>query len=252
MFAFKSKSLFSLGILALLPCFIFATDCTDSNCKNFRIGLGGAYHNLDSKDAQISSVGGYLAFSARGTLKNRLASELGGKVGLGSATASRAYFESDLYSKSNLSLFTDFYFKIGVNIASANVPLFVNAVYGWDNFSTNLKSKGVGLSRHFAGGELEGFLPMGGTSSIEYLAGFYTFLNGDYVFANTNITSKLRGTNFMAKVSVGYTKDINPQIAYYVKLIGKYEDMSASQSVGEIHYPSSKNMIGMLEFGISL
>lgn len=252
MFAFKTKSLFSLGILTLLPCFIFAADCAESNCRNFRIGLGGAYHNLDSKDAQISSVGGYLALSARGTLKNRFASELGGKVGLGSATASRSYFESALYSKSNLSVFTDFYFKIGVNLASANVPLFINAVYGWDDFSTNLKSKGVGFSRDFAGGELEGFLPMGGTSIIEYLAGFYTFVNGNYVFANTNTISKLRGTNFMAKVSVGYTKNINPHIGYYVKLIGRYEDMSASQSVNNNAYPSSKNMIGMLEFGISL
>lgn len=249
MFAFKSKSLLFVGILALLPCLSVAADCSESNCKNFRLGLGGAYHNLDSKDAQISSVGGYLAFSARGTLKNRLASELGGRVGLGSATASGAYFESAPYSKNNLSAFTDFYFKIGVNIVSANVPLFINAVYGWDNFSTNLKSKGIGLARSFAGGELEGFLPMGSSAKMEYLAGLYTFLNGDYVFANTNTTSKLRGTNLMAKVSLGYAKDINPQIGYYVKLIGKYEDMSASANA---IYPSSKNMIGMLEFGISL
>lgn len=246
------KVLFTNGMLGLLCASLFGLECNENSCKYFRIGVGGAYHSLDSKNADISSVGGYLAFSARGALKQRIASEIGGKVGLSSASSTGAYFEQLPYTKNSLAVFTDFYFKIGLNISSVNVPIFINAVYGWDNFSTNLKNKGIGFSRDFVGGELDGFLPTSNTSRIEYLAGYYYFLNGDYLLADTNAAYKFQGTNFMLKASLGYTGDITPQLGYYIKIIGKYEDIKQSKSVTDTSYPATSNVAGMLEFGLEI
>lgn len=252
---FLSKLLFPLGLLGVFASSLLALECApNDNCKYFRIGVGGAYHGLSSKDSQnadISSIGGYLSFSARGVLKSRLASELGGKIGLGSAQSKGDTFSQDIYAKNTLSIFNDFYFKLGLNIATSNVPLFINVIYGWDNFSTNTKSKGIGLSRSFIGGELDGYLPTN-KARIEYLVGYYYFLSGNYVFANTNTSSKIAGSNYMFKASLGYAADITPQVGYYIKLIGKYENMSQSRQVENFSYPSSTNIVGMLEVGIEL
>lgn len=221
------KLLFFASLFGLLPSSIFALECTENNCKYFRLGVGGAYHSLsisptDSQNADTSSIGGYLAFTARGVLKSRLASELGGKIGLGSAKSEGNYFQQT-DSKSPLSVFLDWYFKLGLNIASARVPLFVNVAYGYDNFSTNANNKGIGLSRNFIGGEVDGFIPTNSGSRLEYLVGYYHFLYADYTFANNNTTHSMK-SNYMIKASVGYAGNITPQLGYYAKLIGKYED----------------------------
>ena len=224
----------------------FAADCEESNCANFRIGVGGAYHNLDAKGANISSTGGYLSLSARGTLKQRLMSEISGKVGVGEAKASGGYF-ANLDAKP-LSVFAEASFKIGLNISSKQFPLFVNAVYGWDNFSTNVKDKGIGLSRQLGGAELEGFL--GNASKIEYLVGYYYFFTGDYLLQD-DTKSKLEGTNYMIKASLGYVSHITPNLGYYIKAIGKYEKMNDSKlTATNINYPASSNIAGMVELGL--
>lgn len=89
---FLRNSLLAFGFLGAITSLSFAADCEESNCSSFRIGVGGAYHTLDGKEANISSTGGYLSVASRGTLKQRLMSEISGKVGVGSAKASESYF----------------------------------------------------------------------------------------------------------------------------------------------------------------
>lgn len=248
---FLRNLLLTFGFLGAITSLSLAADCEETNCSSFRIGVGGAYHTLDGKGANnISSTGGYLSFAARGTLKQRLMSELSGKVGVGSAKASGAYFAT--LDEKPLSVFTEASFKIGLNISSKHLPLFVNAVYGWDNFSTNTKDKGVGLSRELGGAELEGFLPTRNNSKIEYLVGYYHFFAGNYLLQN-DVSSKLGGTNYMIKASLGYVSNITPNLGFYIKAIGKYENMSDSKlTATNVNYPASTNYVGMIELGLEL
>ncbi|WP_289181158.1 hypothetical protein [Helicobacter japonicus] len=247
---FLRNSLLAFGFLGAITSLGFAADCEETNCSSFRIGVGGAYHTLDGKEASISSTGGYLSFAARGILKQRLMSELSGKVGVGSAKASESYFAT--LDEKPLSVFTEASFKIGLNISSKQLPLFVNAVYGWDNFSTNTKDKGIGLSRELGGVEIEGFLPTRNNSKIEYLVGYYHFFAANYLLQN-DVSSKLGGTNYMIKASLGYASNITPNLGFYIKAIGKYENMSASKlTATSVNYPASTNYVGMIELGFEL
>lgn len=249
-FRFLKTSLLSLGFLGTMVSSSLALNCEESNCKSLRIGVGGAYHSLNATGADISSTGGYLSFAARGTLKQRLMSEISGKVGVGSAEASGSYFAT--LDEKPLSVFTEASFKIGLNVLSKQLPLFVNAVYGWDNFSTNTKDKGIGLSRELGGVELEGFLPTSNTSKIEYLVGYYHFFAGNYLLQN-DVSSKLGGSDYMIKASLGYASDITPNLGFYIKAIGKYENMSTSKfTATSVNYPASTNYVGMIELGIEL
>ena len=232
---FLRNSLLAFGFLGAITSLGFAADCEETNCSSFRIGVGGAYHTLDGKEASISSTGGYLSFAARGILKQRLMSELSGKVGVGSAKASESYFAT--LDEKPLSVFTEASFKIGLNISSKQLPLFVNAVYGWDNFSTNTKDKGIGLSRELGGIEI---------------VGYYHFFAGNYLLQN-DVSSKLGGTNYMIKASLGYASNITPNLGFYIKAIGKYENMSASKlTATSVNYPASTNYVGMIELGFEL
>lgn len=217
----------------------------DSQSRYFmgQVGIGGAYYNFGGED--VSSAGGYLAGEARFFVFQRVQSVFGVRIGGGQ---SKAYQMPDVAEKSGFMI-SDQYFKIGANIASLNTPLYINLLA-----ESNSHDSRHGLSRKLKllGADIEGAMPLGNISCFEYSLGYtYTTNQSSYVIGDkTSYIQRDPFKSYILSASIGLSRKLSLQTIFYTKLIGKYQNLKASfYSDGAQGYPSSANIVAMLEFG---
>ena len=224
---------------------LYAMQC-EKSCAYGQIGIGGQYYNFGGKD--ISSYGGYLSLESRSVLWQRFQTALGGRIGGGSTSAQNT---GDLSITDKNNLFTlDYYVKIGLNIAGKNAPLFVNLVVE-DNKHDGRIGKGSGLERQITtlGGDIEGYIPLGNMSYLDYGAGYAWAGIGKYTLTN-GVVLNIKDYSYTINAYIGYSKHITQNTMWYVKLIGKYFDLKdATNDSSTLVYPSSKDFVGMIEIG---
>ena len=229
-----SKVLFVLGIggLSSLEAVGLCFQGDEEHCLSGRFGVGVSYLNLDAPQAKAQSYGGFVNAEAIESYK-RLQALLGIRFGLGGITYSGGTFDS--LGREELALNTDVRIKLGVNILTKNIPLFVNIVLGDDylgaSSASGTTSKGFNRNLFYGGLELQGVAPVSSKGRIEYSAGFNA-ISGWYELGKTyGAKSGLKGFSYAINATLGYSQDIDERKEWYIKAIGKYENLAQSRAV---------------------
>ena len=229
-----SKVLFVLGIggLSSLEAVGLCFQGDEEHCLSGRFGVGASYLHLDSSQAKAQSYGGFVNAEATESYK-RFQALLGIRFGLGGITYSGATFDS-LGSK-ELALTTDVKIKLGLNVLTKNIPLFVNIVLGDEylgaSSASSTTSKGFNRNLFYGGLELQGAVPVSSKGRIEYSAGFNA-ISGWYELGKTyGAKSGLKGFSYGVSATLGYSQDIDERKEWYIKAIGKYENLAQSRAV---------------------
>lgn len=220
------------------------------DCGSANIGIGGLYSKFNGSNAGVESIGGYLSlgyYKITSRIKSGMALEIG--------TGSSKLFGTALNGLENSSnLFYSLTPKIGVNIASKNVPIFINLVIEGDEHNTTGRAKGIERRIIAFGGEIEGIIPAGNALSVTYSLGYSWIGSAYYKF--DGVTSKANASgNYMIKASLGASYVLNDSVSTYVRVIGKYQNIVAdSQTVSvngvDTFYPKSASYVGMVELGL--
>ncbi len=171
--------------------------------------------------------------------KHRFQTALGGRIGEGSSQ-----------SPSNGVFIFDFYAKLGLNIASASTPLFINVFVEDSTYNGKIK-EGSDLSRDFIllGLEADGYIPLSRLTYFDYGIGYGWIGSANYILNDTRF--KVQGKNNESfQAHIGFSRHINDNTLYYINLIGKYQRTNATNTINNMSYPHSRDMIIMLEVGI--
>lgn len=236
----------------------FAND--DGHCLSSRFGVGANYYNFNANTDKAQSYGGFINGELIESYK-RFQGLIGIRLGLGSIEYSGATFEN--LGKQQNAINTDVKVKLGVNVLTKNIPLFVNLVLGDDYLNASGNKSGFNKNLLYIGLEAQGAVPVASKSRIEYSAGF-NVLSGWYEFGKTySAKSNIKGFNYGIIASLGYSQDIDERKEWYVKAIGKYENLGSSSNVpfyadyndnanpiSRKNHPASQNFGIMLEAGI--
>ena len=219
--------------------------CIATYCFTGEIGLGGVYHNINGGSlAHIDNRGGYLSIGGASIYKRLQAA---GVVRLGGGVSTLS--GQNLVSRSTKGFFIDDYFlRVGFNIASQNIPLYINFIANLDRFQQGLN--GVNRMLFALGIELEGKIPIG-KANIMYSGGYTWLAEGIYQFGK--LDSHINGEhNYAIIASLGLSYDISNNASVYIKAIGKYYDLHASSVVDtNLSFPASHHFTAMLEIGIN-
>lgn len=247
-------SLSSAGAVGL--CF----DNDKGHCLSSRIGVGASYYNVNANTAKANPYGGFINGELIESYK-RFQGFIGIRLGLGSIDYSGATFEN--LGKQQTALNADVKVKLGVNVLTKNIPLFVNLVLGDDYLNASGNQSGFNKNLLYLGLEAQGKIPIASKSRIEYGAGF-NLISGWYEFGKTYAAkSHLKGFNYGISATLGYAQDIDERKEWYVRAIGKYENLGTSSNVpfyanyddsanpsSRKNYPASQNFGVMIEAGI--
>lgn len=214
------------------------------NSKFFgQAGIGGVYYDFGGED--ISSAGAYLSSEFGWELFQRLHAIFGVRIGGGQSKASEVLG----IAETSGFVISDQYVKLGVNIAGVNAPLYVNL---FTEYNDHNSKKGLSRNLELLGAELEGALPLGNVAKLEYSVGYaFTTKSSSYSIAEkTSYIEQDFSKSYVISASVGFVRNISDSTAFYTKLIGKYQNLnSAYYNDNTQGYPSSSNIVGMLEFG---
>lgn len=233
-FIFIAMSILSVG-----------ANATCNNCHGGEIGIGGRYTDLSGTEANVKSYGGYASLGAFIFYK-RFYLDLTLRIGAGQNSLSGLNLV-------NLKTKDIFYhqeadFRTGVNILTAHTPLILN-VFGNGYFDQNLKSVSTHLSSLGIG--ISGSIPIG-KLNILYSGGYGWVITQYYVYNNSDIKAQIGGHNYMIQGSLGLSYNIANKTAIYIRAIGKYYNLNAAQTTQNISFPSSHQLVGMLEFGVRI
>ncbi len=220
------------------------------DCGSANIGIGGLYSKFNGSNAGVESIGGYLSlgyYKITSRIKSGIVLEIG--------TGSSKLFGTALNGLENSSnLFYSITPKIGVNIASKNMPIFINLVIEGDDHNTTGRAKGIERRFISLGGEIEGVIPMGNVLSITYSAGYGWLGYAHYKFdgADSRVGD---GANYMIKASVGASYVLSDSVSTYLRLIGRYYNTAKNSAQVQIQnnnvsYPASSSYVGMVELGL--
>ena len=235
-----------IGVFCLVNT-VFGAQCEKDKCVYGSIGIGGGYYDFGAKD--IKSYVGYASLESRFVYGQRLQAVLGGRVGGGSSRATNLA-EFAIADKSSLFVF-DYYAKIGLNIATRNAPLFINVFAERDTHNARIGgSKGFEREVILIGAEGNGYIPIGQSTYFDYGVGYAWVGGANYSFSSLNENLKPKGYSYALNAHVGFSRHINERTMYYVRLIGKYQDINATKVLDSVSYPSSKDTVVMLEIGI--
>ena len=233
-----------LFLTSIFVCIHSIALADSQNSKFFgQAGIGGVYYDFGGEN--ISSAGAYVGGEFGWEFFNRVHTIFGVRLGGGQSKASQVLGVAE----SSGFVISDQYVKVGVNIAGVNAPLYVNLLTERNNHDSK-----SGLSRHLSllGAEIEGALPLGNVAKLEYSAG-YAFSTGDSSYSIAEKTSYIErdfSKSYVLSASVGFVRNLSDSTAFYTKLIGKYQNLNAAYySDSTQGYPSSSNLVGMLEFG---
>ncbi|RDU59328.1 hypothetical protein [Helicobacter marmotae] len=208
--------------------------------SDLRVGVGGVYGLYKSDgEKDMKNTGGYLTLVGRDfSFNDRLFAQGGADFALGKAKRDG---RSDDFSLFN------WHVKIGFNPISQSNPLFINLVYAYDSFSTDLVAKDFALSTHSVGLDLQGFIRTQGKAHYEYNIGYY-YTSGAYIVENAYANTK--GYSYAIKGSLGFNYELSEKLAYFVNARVQYFNLAASKANDTLSYPKTSHLLGMLEFGI--
>ena len=222
-------------------------------CMNeiIRFGIGG--HYVDSAQINTTSYGGYINLEfIDSTKNNRVQVVLSGKLGWDKHTFASTS-PSVVKSSKDLAMFFEVRPKVGLNLASKEVPLFLNLAYTLDGYSTKQNQSGYANLLHQVGVELEGALPTQSGFTIEYALGYDYLFAGSYKFGEVSGNSALNN-GYTLRASLGFSHKFTENTLYYVRAIGKYHNLSTSKPLDSngvnLSMPATQNYVGMIEFGI--
>lgn len=238
------------GLFVLFICggaSLQAVPCDKDRCVAGHIGLGGAYYGFGGED--IKSYGGYLSLESRYIYLQRAQIVLGGLIGGGSTLASNAPFG---ITDSNTLLFYSFYAKLGLNIASKATPLFLNLFIDQNKHNGQI-SYNKGLYREIStlGAELSGFVPLSQLGYLDYGLGLGWAGVGKYEFPQLSSSLSIQDYSYRLHAHIGISRHITANTLYYVRLIGQYYDLKATDTNPQaLSYPASRDFVAMIEIGI--
>lgn len=221
------------------------------DCSAFSIGVGGLYSKFNGSNAGVESNGGYVGLEAY-KIVGRVKSASRAQFGWGNTSLQGASV-SDLSNPPNH--FFTFIPKIGVNIASKNVPIFVS-IFGeldWHNTSS-----GKGLERELItlGAEIDGIIPAGNALSVTYSLGYGWIGSAHYKFDGTNSrVNTANSDSYMIKASLGALYTLSDSVSAYLRVIGKYQNIARDSQIVQVNavdkfYPKSASYVGMVELGL--
>ena len=218
-------------------------------CMNeiIRFGIGG--HYVDSAQINTTSYGGYINLDIIDSTKNnRVQVGLSGKLGWDKHTFANTS-PSVVKNSKDLAMFFEVRPKVGLNLASKEVPLFLNLAYTLDGYSTKQNQSGYANLLHQVGLELEGILPTQSGFNIEYALGYDYLFAGSYKFGGVSGNSAI-SNGYTLRASLGFSHKLTENTLYYVRAIGKYHNLSSSKPLNNLSMPATQNYVAMVEFGI--
>lgn len=233
----------------------------DSNCLNARFGVGGLYSNFSGNGANVNNYGGFVNIEVAQVYK-RFQAMIGIRIEGGGASHKGSTFSTFGVSPSFFGEETKI--KLGANVLTKRVPLFINFVGGNEYYNTefdNVKNRGFERNLLNLGLELQGAIPLGGQSRLEYSAGA-NVIRGWYNLAKTyEARSRIDDFGYGFNASIGFANEISERYEWYARVVGKYQRLGKSNAVpfyenggtnsnATKNYPSSNNFAGMLEVGL--
>ncbi|MGX3098801.1 hypothetical protein [Helicobacter sp. 23-1046] len=230
-------------------------DCFERICEWTNIGIGGAYYNANGENTSISGYAGYVSLFGKVALKQRLQFGANIAIGGGNSDLGGSAFPNGAKSNANLMVF-DFALKAGANITSKESPIFINILGGLDMYSTNKEERKFQRSLGLAGIEIEGEKPLSAKLSVMYGASYSFVVAGTYILDKQNTKAQIPFStqNYAISANVGISYEIERGISTFVRAIGKYQHLNASQTINanniNLSMPAINNTQAMIEFGI--
>lgn len=229
-------------------------DCEDAFCEFGRIGVGGAYYGVQANGVDIGGYAGYVSLGVKEVMKGRVQVGIDGFVGGGKSELKGSTL-ANLSTNPNLLIY-GFGARVGVNVLTKSAPLFVSLTVDVDGYNANPRnSNGFYRSLGLAGVALDGEIPTSSKTRILYGASYSWIFGATYKFgdsAKVNVSRSI--DNYAVSANIGFEYEISKGISTYLKLIGKYQNISTPPSAtvnsAAINYPSSNNFAGMLEVGL--
>ena len=231
-----------------------------------RVGIGAQYAQIKNQQNQTQIFdtkiyGGYVNLEGGISSKtSRMRFVISAKLGVGKQDAS---IYSPTFAKQNLAIFGEIRPKIGLNLATTRFPLYLNIAYMFEAYTSRKKGDNNGYSYlfHYLGGEVDGKIPFGKKVALEYAVGYDWLFGGGYGFGAAKDSSLsgygLNGHSYALNASVGIAYAQNLQKSYYLKIIGRYQNLGHSNIAesknnisSALSMPAMRNIIGMLEMGI--
>ena len=234
----------ALGVSANAVCL------TENYCTDFYIGAGGYYEKIAGQGANVENVGGLFSIGGADIFFNRVQFGLDARFGYGSNSVSGASLST--LSKDNRLFQIDGIAKLGVNVAGVNSPLFINFLLGYDMAKTN---GGVGRDFMIIGAGFDGKIALSEKMKLIYSAGYGYVFNGVYSFGKSY--ADINEKSHVVMFSLGAQTKVSENVSLYIKGLGKYYDLNASEVVNpkgngsSISMPKSNGWQAGLEAGIA-
>lgn len=238
------------------------------------IGIGGFYSNSSATNVNVQYYGIHLNLHTDLISQNhkiKFSTEFDwnrGSWGRKLSNSQLAYLEKFGSGKNFRSY--DVLIRFGLNIASKEVPLFLNLIGGFGKVTNSHKETDLFKRTTWkAGIELEGAFPLGQNSKFTYSAGYlptsiyYSFIDPSRADNGMSARSYVSKLGHTVLVSVGFTQAINERLYFYTKLKGQYKVFGESKlvpininiidtatAIANTNYPASRDVGAMLEVGI--
>lgn len=232
--------------------------CTDYYCGGISFSIGYRYADHNAQGAHINDQNiGYIGFGARFATPQELLQLVANYRGNASIRGRSKVtgLPDDVAGTNSGGGFDDASVKLGVNLASQEVPFYVNVFAAADNYSTRIKEDGVDVKVPYFGVELDGKFPAGTGNNIEWSLGYGYALKDsvEYRFINSD-PAKAQGHIIRASLALAMLEG-RQEVQAFLRLVGKYQMLDASTSTNygatptAISYPATKNAQAMVEVG---
>lgn len=257
-------------ILILLLCCglcpnVWAYKCSDTSCDEQRIGLGVYYGDMNaSSNPKATSYGGYLSYTIEKYWRwFGIGADIVGGV-------SHSQIEGSLIGANaptkDIGYFVSAKPRVGINLGSLENPLFISFIVPLEAYDFRIQ-KGNHLESAFLflGGGISGRKILNKAAleyglSYSYAVGSNQGHTFKYQGVGDSRILKIDGSNLW-EASLGLvfgknmTQSYEKSPVYYTKIKVRYFDLNAGSSTNTtpaFTYPATKNLIAMLEFGVSL
>lgn len=254
----------ALGLATYLSAASFASTtfkeyCEIKKCHYGNIGLGVGSYSFNARDSNFSSSVGYL-YAGGGFVHNqRIKFDVDVRLGGGRNTLQGSNFPTSFATSFNAT-FMDFTAKLGRNVLSKQIPLFINLVLGL-TFNTPHK-KNFGYVQALLGVEIDGQVAIAPNLLLSYGVG-YGWLSMGYTYANPAVFGYYKNNeiaesrslgNFEFTTNVGINYKFENDYVVFIRAVGRYQHINASETIiydnVPLRYPTSNNYAGMLEMGV--
>lgn len=201
--------------------------CISENyCTGFYLGAGGFYDDTKGSETKVSNSGGFISIGGADLFFNRFQLAVDMRFGYGSNSVGGVNLAN--IASDNKIFQIDLVGKFGVNVLSANSPLFISFMLGDDLMLSN---NGVGRAMVYIGASLDGSFAVSDKVKLTYGAGYGYIIGGAYLLGKNDVSAKLNGYNHLLLVNLGTQIKMSENLDFYLKAFGKYYDLNASRQV---------------------